>query len=280
MRLFTQVRYDRNRFIVLDRPYTPRKARPMEIKDALTRIDRIDVPSDQRQAEHFLERAIETKADVSVIERLMVIRRELKAEAAEEAYKQALAAFQAECPQVIRTVAGHENRYRYAPLEVIVKTVKPYLERHGFSFTVNTVASETSMEALVTVQHRAGHQMTTSFKVPTESRAGMSPAQKYGAAATFAKRYAFCNAFGILTAERDTDAAPEAGSSVTELNKKLWELLAPVRGEANNWRIARQWLVDECNFDPSAKVADMDAGQLQTLIQRVGERLKELGKSK
>ena len=34
----------------------------------------------------------------------------------------------------------------------------------------------------------------------------MSAQQKVGAALTFAKRYAFCNAFGIMTGDEDNDA--------------------------------------------------------------------------
>ena len=37
----------------------------------------------------------------------------------------------------------------------------------------------------------------------------MSQTQVEAAALTFAKRYAFCNAFGILTGDEDTDASPE-----------------------------------------------------------------------
>src|SRR5262249_52436437 len=40
-------------------------------------------------------------------------------------------------------------------------------------------------------------------------RAIMSQTQVVAAALTFAKRYAFCNAFGILTGNEDTDAQPE-----------------------------------------------------------------------
>jgi hypothetical protein len=34
--------------------------------------------------------------------------------------------------------------------------------------------------------------------------------QDYASALTFAKRYAFCNAFGIMTGDADTDAVPNA----------------------------------------------------------------------
>ena len=42
----------------------------------------------------------------------------------------------------------------------------------------------------------------------------MSDVQKYGARSTFAKRYAFCNAFGIMTGDDDTD-----GNTIEEEKK-------------------------------------------------------------
>jgi hypothetical protein len=46
--------------------------------------------------------------------------------------------------------------------------------------------------------------MTVPFGNKTDI---MSQSQVAAAATTFAKRYAFCNAFGILTGDEDTDAA-------------------------------------------------------------------------
>ena len=48
----------------------------------------------------------------------------------------------------------------------------------------------------------------------------MSPMQSFGAAMTFAKRYAFCNAFGILTADEDRDGQ---GPAPKGLKAKLRE---------------------------------------------------------
>ena len=54
------------------------------------------------------------------------------------------------------------------------------------------VVTEGWVEAIVTVTHRAGHSEVKKFKIPTDSKAGMSLQQKYGAAMTYATRYAFC----------------------------------------------------------------------------------------
>lgn len=248
---------------------------PANAQRALQRLD--DMTPQRREPRDLLEMAVTQGASVDTLERLMVVRKELRAEQAESAFNAAMSAFQAECPIIIRNKEGHENRYRYAPLEKIVQSVTPYLAKHGFSHESDGVVTEGWVEALVTVKHRDGHSITKRFKVPAESRAGMSPAQKYGAAMTYATRYAFCAAFGIRTADRDTDCPPDATESITSLTAKLWAAVQPICDGDRTWKTARQWLVDECQMDPGKRVQDHNADEIRALIETAKARMKELG---
>lgn len=244
-----------------------------DAKKAIQRLES-DVPVQRQEPMDLLRMAVERgNVDVSTLERLMVVRKEVLAETSRREFFDALAAFQSECPIILRSRVGHENRYNYAPLEKIVKDVTPFLTKHGFSHQEDGVVTEGWVEAIVTVTHKGGHKEEKRFKVPAESKAGMSPQQKYGAAMTYATRYAFCAAFGIRTADKDTDCQPDS-DSVTALKKTLWETLKPIRGTQNNWDIARQWLTDECNMDPEKRVADLDANELKAMIERAKERLR------
>lgn len=243
--------------------------------DALQRIES-EVPAtraDDPMA--LLTMAVQRGADVETLERLAVLREKFMAEQAKNAFFAALAAFQAECPVLIRNRAGHENRYNYAPLEKIVRDVTPYLNKHGFSHQEDGVVTEGWVEAIVTVTHRLGHKEEKRFKVPTESKAGMSLQQKYGAAMTYATRYAFCAAFGIRTADRDTDCPP-AEESITKLKADLWTVLAPVRGTEKNWNMARQWLVDEMCLDPDISISQLDAVGLRATIDAARKKLEAM----
>lgn len=239
----------------------------MNTQQALQKLDQQQEPMD------LLRMAVEKgNVDVNTLERLMVVRKEVLAETAKRDFFDALAAFQAECPIILRSRAGHENRYNYAPLERIVKEVTPFLTKHGFSHQEDGVVTDGWVEAIVTVTHRGGHKEEKHFKVPTESKAGCSPQQKYGAAMTYATRYAFCAAFGIRTADKDNDCQPDS-DSVTALKKTLWDLLKPVRGTESKWDLARQWLTDECQMDPEKRVSDLEAHELKALIERAKARL-------
>jgi ERF superfamily len=179
----------------------------------------------RHDAEALIAKAIDKKVPVETMERLLIMRRELKAEWAKAEFDKAMAAFQAECPIIkktkgVRTNTG-EIAYKFAPLESIVDQVKSILTKHGFSYSVDQpVARQGYVKVAVTVKHTAGHSEVTCVELPLGNKTGiMSQTQVEAAALTFAKRYAFCNAFGILTGDDDTDAKPTANDRASTPTK-------------------------------------------------------------
>jgi len=163
-------------------------------------------------AENLISQAIASKADVGTMERLLAMRKTLKDEWAKEQFDKAMASFQSECPiikktKTVRTNKG-ENAYSYAPLESILIQVKPILEKHGFSYSIQTETGD-KVKATCLAKHKDGWSESSSMEVPLGTKTQiMSDTQVVAAALTFAKRYAFCNVFGILTSDEDTDAKP------------------------------------------------------------------------
>jgi hypothetical protein len=230
--------------------------------------------------------AIEGKCTVETIRGLREIHVAEKAAQAKREFDDAMAAFQAECPVILRTVAGAQNKYSFAPLDHIVVTVKPMLSKHGFSYTFDSDCDNTSATAIIIVKHSGQggcHAETSRARVPIDSRNTlMSPAQAVAGALTFAKRYAFCNAFGIHTAGEDKDGqVPQikgdpmkrktVPGDTKALLTELWETLETVRGDQDNWKIAQRWLVDECAID--VPVNKMSADELRLAISKVKGKL-------
>lgn len=155
--------------------------------------------------------------NIEVMERVMAIRRELKAEAAREAFFDAFAEFQSECPIIKKTKwvksSTGANLYAYAPLEQIIKQAGPFISKHGFSYTIkpSIEAGDDAhplgrIVANCRVQHSAGHAEESVFMIDVREATNFTnSAQQAGVALTYAKRYALCAAFGIVTAEDDTD---------------------------------------------------------------------------
>lgn len=164
-----------------------------------------------QQAEALISQAIDKKVPVETMEKLLSMRRELKKEWAEEQFNTAMAEFQNECPIIDKGKAvmnsnSQTARYKYAPLEEIVRQAGPVIAKHGFSYIIKAKVAENVVKANVKVTHKYGHSDESEFEVPIDPKAFMNEQQKFASALTYAKRYAFCNAFGIMTGDEDDDS--------------------------------------------------------------------------
>ncbi len=169
------------------------------------------VQSPQDSFGAMVQRAIDKGVPVETMERLLAMYEKLQARQAKAAFDAALASFQGECPTIAKTTKvlnkdGRSVRYRYAPLDEIVGQIKGLLQKHGFSYSVDAGMEPGFIRATCRVTHQLGHSEASSFAVPIDRDAFMNPAQKVASALTFAKRYAFCNGFGILTGDEDDDS--------------------------------------------------------------------------
>src|SRR5512143_2360309 len=176
------------------------------------------------RVEALIAKAIDKNVPVETMERLLSMRRELKVEWAKEEFDKAMAVFQAECPIIQKSskVSFGTTNYSYAALDEIVRQVKELLAKNGFSYTFDTKKTDQSITTFCKVKHRAGHMEVSEFEIDIDTNAKMNISQKDGAASSYGKRYAFCNAFGILTGDEDTDAnvhTDNASRSVTEPGK-------------------------------------------------------------
>jgi len=124
-------------------------------------------------------------------------------------------------------------RYQYAPLEVIVQQVKSLLQLHGFSYTVDAEVEPGLVRATCKATHQAGHSQTSTFSVPIDKDAFMNPAQQCASALTFAKRYAFVNAFGILTGDEDDDSISSHDKDKSQTKQHQQPAHAAGRGTSN-----------------------------------------------
>lgn len=184
------------------------KTKPKKKSKAIVKTENKVVTQDS--AEMLISRAIDKNASVDTMERLLAMRRELKAEYAKEEFDKAMANFQASCPEIVKTkevkTKSGQVAYRYAPIEVIVRQVKEVMQANGFSYRIQTKTENNLVKSTCIVKHITGHSEETDMEVPLGNKTQvMSDSQVVAAASTFSKRYAFCNAFGILTGDGDND---------------------------------------------------------------------------
>lgn len=185
--------------------------------------------------ETLIMAAIDKGMPVETLERLLLMRDKLVAEQARNAFFRDLAAFQLDCPVIIKDkdVMNKDNRsvrYRYAPLDSIVRQIAGSLAAHGFSYQFTTSAADKSVSVTCHARHREGHTESTTFESQIDPQAFMNLAQKFGSALTFGKRYAFLAAFGIMTGDEDDDSqSTTEGPKAKTAREKLDEIHAKRR---------------------------------------------------
>lgn len=229
--------------------------------------------------ETLMAQAVQNGASVETLEKLIALQERVNAHKARAEFVNAMAAFQAECPMIKKTkpVKNKSGQivYYYAPIDAIISQVSKTIARHNLAYTFDIKSSDGELTATCTVTHVAGHSEHFEFKVPIGQESYMTEVQKFGARATFAKRNAFCNAFGIATGDEDTDATqtdaekkpldkraqiamalrsldfPTAGKKPEEIKKKVLNLTQLELTEENADEIIERLsvLIDEQNSD-------------------------------
>ena len=180
--------------------------------------------------------AVQAGGNIEVLERIMQLRKAFMEELAMNEYRAGMSRLQQGTPIIVKSNgvdytsrAGKRVQYQYASLDVIVAQVKDIIAENGFSYDFTTQQENGSVTAICNVHHAAGHSESTAFTIPVDPDAYMNAAQKVASALTYAKRYAFCNAFGIMTGEEDNDTVHDDPLAKTEPVKKQ----APTKAKGN-----------------------------------------------
>ena len=180
-------------------------------------------PADNVSIGHLLQSVLEkggfNSESVGVVERLADLYVKMQDRTAEREFAAAFAALQADLRpvQATRSVPDKQGnvRYTYAPFPEIMAQVKPLCEKNGFSISFSTDFKDSRIVQTCTLQHRSGHKRDyTAYVRSGQGPYGATETQADGAAMTYAKRYALCNALNI-TVEHDTDARAESGEKVS-----------------------------------------------------------------
>lgn len=175
-------------------------------------------PSVGQMLQAVIDKGISSE-NVAAFERLIGLHERMQDRQAEKEFAAAFVALQSEMPhiQAMRPVPDKHGtvKYLFAPYEDIMAQVGPHLLKHGFTISFSTEYDENGrLVKLCTLMHTGGHSKQTKFSVRVgQGPPGSNDTQADGAASTYAKRYAMCEALNI-TIDRDKDANAE-GDSIT-----------------------------------------------------------------
>ena len=178
----------------------------MSDENALTSVETVPAV-DMKSA--LLEIVQRKDIDPERLEKFLELQIKMENRQAQQIFNEAFAAFQGECPIIVRKnkVSFGKTNYDYAALDEIVAIAKPLLKKHGLSYAFNiSIDGKTSVLTTI-INHSCGHTKDFQYYFDTlHDDERMNASQRRKSAVTYAKRAALENALGIVTAGEDDDA--------------------------------------------------------------------------
>lgn len=184
----------------------------------------------------IVERGI-TPENVEALTQLTTLYERMEDRRAESQFAQAFMELQAAIPRIEANKPVPDKngnvKYHFAPYEEIMEKVRPVLQQHGFSVSFSSEFDGPRVVQFCTLHHVGGHKRTNRFAVRVGSGPpGSSEAQGDGAASTYAKRFALCDALNIVI-EKDLegDARLEGDSVTAEQARTLRALVEETKSD-------------------------------------------------
>lgn len=195
--------------------------------------------------------AANPKVDALKVRELYAIQKEMAQDQAKADFAVAFRALQGELPSIGQDgkieIAGKDSKRGqktlYASFNNIHKTIKPILERHGFSLSFETEPEPGGQRIIVKgiLEHVApgatmSHVRTTAFPLPAETSGSKNNVQGWGSSFSYGKRYCAIALLNIVShAPRDADLDGNPGKPPKEIEGEAIETKdAVITGEQND----------------------------------------------
>lgn len=188
--------------------------------------------------------------EVSKLEALLRMQREIVAEDAKSLFNQSFGRLQPRLPRIkkngeveYKNKQGQlEKAFKFARFEDIMTAIAPLLEEEGFSVGFNTAPRPSDGGGLIVtciLRHRGGHSTETSIPVPLDNSGGKNSLQGYGSSLSYGKRYAMTAALNLVTEGEDDDGDRGGARYITEKQAEELRKMCQVAGRVEGTILQR-----------------------------------------
>lgn len=210
-----------------------------------------------------------TAESVAVMGQLVALKERMDAKQAEKDFVADFVSLKQAMPKIQATkgVPGKDGniKYHFAPLDEIDNQLNPVALKHGFTYSFTEEASTRvgTITKVCIVQHKSGHSARHPFSVRIgNGPPGSTDSQADGAAHSYAKRGALCDAFGIVISHDDDARA--LGGSITQAQADQLR------------RMVKETKSDEAAFLTFAGADTfeaIDSSQLDRLVEKLEKKM-------
>ncbi len=156
----------------------------------------------------ILAQAVADGRPASELSQLMDLVERYEAKQAAAAYGEAVSKFQSLCPIVHKSRGTKESGafgYTFASYDDVMRAAGPALKQCGLAINFSSEHVDSGIRVTCRIRH-GSHYEDHTLTVPVPSMK-VNDTQRYGAALSYAKRYALCAALNIVVSDEDDDAA-------------------------------------------------------------------------
>lgn len=191
----------------------------------------------------MLQLAIEKGAGVETLERLMALQERYEATRARQAFDDALAAFKANPPTVLKNKkagfdskrTGDRTEYAYATLAQVVNVIAPELSKHGLSHRWHTSQDDKGISVTCILAHQLGHSESVTLRAPPDQSGSKNNIQAIGSTVTYLQRYCLLAITGLAAEGTDNDGGSFVGFITTEQKDELVALQQEVGADTGKF---------------------------------------------
>jgi ERF superfamily len=229
--------------------------------------------------------ALDPRADVEKLERMMAMYERLKAKEAKLAYNAAKSRILKKLAG-IKIVKNRSARYevengkpqkgtyeafKYAPLEEIDKHLRPLLAAEEMDLTYSDEPREGGILIRGRLTHLPGGHYEDSFMpAPLDTTGGKSDVQAVGSTNSFLRRYVACNIFNIVVVGDDDDGS--GGTINATQTRTILDLVKKAKAGPKFLKYMKAQSVDEAG-SLEAAVATITARDFRKAISTLEEQI-------
>ena len=228
--------------------------------------------------------ALDPRADVEKLERVMAMYERLKAKEAEHAYNSAkgrilrklarikIVKNRSALYQIEKGKPSKGTSFKYAPLEEIDKHLRPLLVEEDMDLSYSDEPRE---DGGILIRGRlkhlpSGHFEDSFMPAPLDTTGGKSDVQAVGSTNSFLRRYVACNIFNIVVVGDDDDGA---GGTIDEgQTKTILDLIKKAKVGAKFLKYMKAQSVEEAG-SLEAAVATIAARDYRKAVSTLEEQI-------
>ncbi len=171
----------------------------------------------------LMETALNSGADIAVIERLVALKEKEDDRVAERDFIGAMSFFKREVPIIKKLKKGHNCMF--AGLDDISEQIKEALFSAGLSYRFEQSHTEKEIVVKCIVSHKSGHSESCEMRASADSSGSKNNVQAIGSTNTYLRRYTLTGVLGIATADSDIDGRLPAKEEQKEYSTEKQDLV-------------------------------------------------------